>query len=144
MKNNVFSLLLIAVLSAFTFAQGSDGARITFTKETHDFGSIKNAADGNCIFEFTNTGNSPLVISSVKPSCSCMVANWSKSPVAPGEKGTVSVMYDTKRPGPISKSVTIRSNAVNEPTKMLRIRGNVAQPVEGASPVIKSETPETR
>jgi hypothetical protein len=35
------------------------------------------------------------------------------------------VKYDTKRPGPINKSVTINSNAVNEPVKVVRIKGNV-------------------
>ena len=40
-----------------------------------------------------------------------------------------------KRPGPIAKSVTITSNATNEPNKVVRIKGNVGPAPEGDSPV---------
>jgi hypothetical protein len=44
------------------------------------------------------------------------------------------VKYDTKRSGPINKSVTINSNAVNEPAKVVRIKGNVgADPNAGST-----------
>jgi hypothetical protein len=43
----------------------------------------------------------------------------------PGESSVITVKYDTKRPGPINKSVTINSNATNEPVKVVRIKGNV-------------------
>jgi len=43
----------------------------------------------------------------------------------PGATSAISVRYDTKRIGPINKSVTITSNATNEPTKVIRIKGKV-------------------
>jgi hypothetical protein len=46
------------------------------------------------------------------------------------------VKYDTKRPGPINKSVIITSNAVNEPTKVIRIEGKVENDTStGGAPV---------
>jgi hypothetical protein len=43
----------------------------------------------------------------------------------PGKTSEISVKYDTTRVGPITKSVTVTSNAVNEPTKVIRIKGTV-------------------
>ena len=90
-----------------------NGAKIEFETETIDYGTIENNADGNREFKFTNTGNSPLVISSAKGSCGCTVPTWPKEPIAPGKSSVIKVHYDTKRAGTFNKSVTLISNAVN-------------------------------
>jgi hypothetical protein len=82
-----------------------------------------------------------LIISNAKGSCGCTVPEWPKEPIAPGAKATIKVKYDTKRPGAINKSVTITSNAVNEPTKVIRIKGNVLPAPEGTAPVNNSGVP---
>lgn len=64
-------------------------------KETsHDFGLI-DEADGTVSydFEFTNTGDQPLVIKQVITGCGCTSAKWSKKPYAPGAKGTIRISY---------------------------------------------------
>ncbi|MBX3595078.1 DUF1573 domain-containing protein [Sphingomonas sp.] len=101
------------------------GARIVFEKELHDYGTVKFGANGTSTFVFENTGDAPLVIVSAKGSCGCVVPSWPKAPVMPGASGTIQVKYDTKRPGPINKSVTITSNAVNAPTIVIRVKGTV-------------------
>jgi len=116
-------------------AQIESGAKIDFLKEVHDYGNIKYGANGTCTFEFKNSGNAPLIISKATGSCGCTVPSWPKEPIAPGAKGEITVKYDTKRPGPITKSVTITSNAVNDPNKVVRIKGTVGPAPEGASPV---------
>jgi len=120
---------------------GSNGPKIDFKKEVHDYGDIKYAADGTCTFEFKNTGTAPLIISNAKGSCGCTVPEWTKEPINPGKTGVITVKYDTKRPGAINKSVTITSNAVNEPTKVLRIKGNVGEKPEDMAPVNTSGAP---
>ena len=144
MKKVVFSLLLMFVAVAMNSvnAQVESGAKIDFVKETHDYGTIKYGADGSCTFEFKNVGNAPLIISNAKGSCGCTVPSWPKEPIAPGAKGSIKVQYDTKRPGPINKSVTITSNAVNggEGT-VIRIKGNVLPAPEGSAPVNNSGAP---
>lgn len=122
-------------------AQIESGAKIEFTKDTHDYGTIKYGSDGSCSFEFKNTGNAPLIISNAKGSCGCTVPEWPKEPIAPGAKASIKVKYDTKRPGAINKSVTITSNAVNEPSKVIRIKGNVLPAPEGSAPVNNSGAP---
>ena len=144
MKKAVFTLMMMMV-AVFAFnkavAQVESGPKIEFTKETHDYGTIKYGADGTCTFEFKNTGNAPLIISNAKGSCGCTVPEWPKEPIAPGAKAKITVKYDTKRPGAINKSVTITSNAENEPTKVIRIKGNVLPAPEGSAPVNNTGAP---
>jgi hypothetical protein len=116
-------------------------AAITFDKEVHDYGNVKNGGDGSCVFTFTNTGTEPLMITSAKGSCGCTVPQWPTEPIAPGATGTINVRYDTMRTGPFEKMVTVMSNASNEPTKVLKIKGVVAAPVEGASPINDAGAP---
>jgi hypothetical protein len=137
-----FSLLFVASLAMNTVsAQIEKGAKIEFSKETHDYGNIKYDGDPYCSFEFKNTGNEPLIISNAKGSCGCTVPEWPKEPIAPGAKGAIRVKYDTKRPGPINKSVTITSNAINSPDMIIRIKGEVGPAPEGGAPVNTSGAP---
>jgi len=117
------------------------GPKIVFNKEVHDYGDIKYDGDPYCSFEFENKGDEPLIITNAKGSCGCTVPEWPKEPIAPGAKGTIRVKYDTKRPGDINKSVTITSNAVNEPTKVIRIKGTVGPAPAGGTPVDNSGAP---
>ena len=122
------SLLVAAMFSFNSFAQDTDagsGAIITIDKEIHDYGTIEQGADKGCTFTVTNTGTAPLIISFCKGSCGCTVPLCPKEAIAPGASATITVEYDTNRVGPINKSVTITSNADNEPQKIIRIKGNV-------------------
>ena len=106
-----------------------DGAKIEFETETIDYGTIENNADGNREFKFTNTGNEPLVITNAKGSCGCTVPTWPTEAIAPGESSVIKVHYATNRTGAFSKSVTLISNAINAPTKVIHIKGTVKPPV---------------
>src|SRR3989344_2939177 len=90
-------------------------AVITIDKEVHDYGTIEQGANGECTFTVTNTGTEPLIISLCKGSCGCTVPVCPQEPIAPGASATITVKYNTNNPGPINKSVTITSNASNEP-----------------------------
>ncbi len=137
MKNTIFlcALFLMGMVTSVNAQQVQDGPEITFEKEVHDYGKIKQGADGTVEFTFTNTGNAPLILSNAKGSCMCTVPMWPKEPIAPGKSATLKVKYDTKRVGAINKSVTITSNAVNAPTKVIRIKGYVQSPEESGAPV---------
>lgn len=118
------TFLLVATFGLVSYAQE---AEITFKAEEIDYGKVKAGSDGVRVFEFTNTGKAPLVITNVSSSCGCTVPSWTKEPVAPGEKGKIEVKYDTNRMGPISKTVQVTSNAKQNPVKSLRIKGEVIQ-----------------
>lgn len=53
-----------------------------------------------------------------------MVASYSREPVLPGERNVIKVRYDTKRIGPINKSITVYTN-VGEMPVILRVKGMV-------------------
>ena len=116
---------------------------ISLDKDVHDYGAIAQGANGTCEFKVTNTGDQPLIISNCQGSCGCTVPKCDTAPVVPGASTIITVKYDTNRLGPINKSVTITSNAVNAPTKVIRISGEVkavagatpTSPVKAASPV---------
>jgi len=103
---------------------------ITFDKTVHDYGEIEQNGDGTCYFSFTNDGKEPLILQKPQSSCGCTVPTWPKTPVLPGESDKMKVTYNTKRIGPINKTVTVRSNAKNN-VVVLRITGKVvAKPAE--------------
>ena len=138
MKKVMFTLSLVAAAmfgyNAAAQEVGANGPVITIDKETHDYGTMEQGGNGTCTFTVTNTGNEPLIISLCKGSCGCTVPSCPQEPIAPGASAKISVKYDTNRVGPINKTVTISSNAVNEPSKMIRIKGNiVAKPVDGGT-----------
>jgi hypothetical protein len=113
----------------------------------HDYGTIKQGANGTCEFTVTNTGDQPLIITNCQGSCGCTVPKCEKEPIKPGQKSTITVKYDTNRVGPINKSVTISSNAGNTPSKIVTIKGTVegsaattpTSPVKEVSPMAPVE-----
>ena len=121
-------LVLTGLFSTGVFAQ-EQVAKIEFKTDTVDYGEIAKGSDGVRIFEFTNTGNAPLVISKVSSSCGCTIPKKPEAPRAPGATGEIQVKYDTNRVGPIRKAITVISNA-ETPTVILKIKGEV-MPVDG-------------
>ncbi|UKN01583.1 DUF1573 domain-containing protein [Paracrocinitomix mangrovi] len=140
MRKAIFTLsLLVAAFVGFNAnaqevqTQPTSKAVITIDKETHDYGTITQGDNGECEFVVTNTGSEPLIISRCKGSCGCTVPTCPQEPIAPGKSAVIKVKYDTNRVGPIAKSVTITSNAGNEPNKVIRIKGQIkAKPADTA------------
>lgn len=129
MKNLFLSLAVLFASASASFAQTSQplsgGPKMTIDKEVHDYGTIKQNANGACEFLITNTGSEPLIISNAKGSCGCTVPEWPKAPILPGKSAAMTVRYDTKRVGPINKNVTITSNDTSNENVVVRIKGNV-------------------
>ena len=123
---NVITILFLALFTVSVSAQ-TKTAKIKFKTETIDYGTIEKGADGVRIFEFTNDGDAPLIISKVKSSCGCTIPSWPDKPIMPGQSGQIQVKYDTKRVMPIRKTITVTSNA-ERPTVALKIKGNVIDP----------------
>jgi len=120
---NVILILFVGLLSFGVFAQ-EKVAKIEFKTDVIDYGTIEKGSDGVRIFEFTNTGNAPLIISKVKSTCGCTVPKKPDGPIMPGETGEISVKYDTNRVNPIRKTITVTSNA-DTPSVALKIKGLV-------------------
>ena len=111
-------LVLFATLSI-------NSQEFKFEQETIDYGKIIKGSEGERTFVFTNVGDAPLIIQSIKSSCGCTVPKKPENPIMPGEKGEIKVSYDTKRIGGFSKQITILSNAITA-RKIVKIKGLVS------------------
>lgn len=121
MKNiNLFIVFFASLTMAY-----AQGPQLTFESNVIDYGTIEKGSDGIRVFRFTNTGDAPLIIEKVYSSCGCTIPKKPEAPIAPGEKGEIQVKYDTNRVGPIRKTVTVNSNATEQQTIALKIKGTV-------------------
>lgn len=99
---------------------------ITFDSLEHHFGTIAIGEKVRHQYAFKNTGDAPLVITDVKPSCGCTsLKDWPKEPVMPGESGTIGIEFNSDGfPGPISKTIMVHTNAVPSDV-FLKLTGTV-------------------
>ena len=126
-------LTAILFCTSITFAQQQSTAGVQINSGTlawtnglsYDFGKIKQNEPATCTFEFTNTGNDPVVITGAKPSCSCTVPEYTKDPVLPGKKGIVKATYNAHNPGVFSKTISVTTDKGE--TVVLKISGEVVQ-----------------
>lgn len=120
----LMAVLLVAGLTT-TFAQ----AKIEFDKLTNNFGTFSESTPvQKCTFTFTNKGDKPLIINQAVASCGCTVPEYTKTPVKPGEQGSIKVTYNGtgKFPGHFKKSITVRTNGAVEMTR-LYIEGDMTE-----------------
>ena len=122
-------ILLIATVFVSSLGFAQSGAKIDFVAKdnTIDYGKISKGSDnGIRVFQFTNTGNAPLVISSVQSTLSTTILSKPAGPIMPGKTGKIEVKYNMS-PGPIRKTITVESNAVNyeDGRVALKIKGEV-------------------
>ena len=87
------------------------GPKITWVEDSYELGNVPQGIPVHVTYEFTNTGNAPLIISNVEPACDCTNAEWPKTPVMPGQKGKIKVTFDAKNGGNFSKTAIVTSNA---------------------------------
>ncbi len=100
---------------------------IAFKEYEHDFGTIDQNTTNNYTFEFTNTGDKPLIIETATGSCGCTVPEYPKEPIPPGGTGKIKVEYKPgKQKGAQSKTITIIANTEPKDTR-LTIKANVKE-----------------
>ena len=95
-------------------------------KDIYDFGTILEGAVITHKFTIENKGNEPLLIPNVRSNCACAVADYTEK-ILPGEKGIITVEYDSKGSGGQTVDYKIRgeSNDPNHNSFDLSITGHV-------------------
>ena len=125
MKSLLTFLCLFKI--AFLFAQTNSiqpGAHAEYPSVIN-YDTIYQYDNGIREFYVKNTGDYPLIVSNCKTSCGCLVCNWYKEPIMPGDSAKFTAKYHTARVGPINKTITFSSNAKNGPYSRIRIKGMV-------------------
>ena len=120
-------LVLIAICASSIWCNEtlkSSSATLQFDKKVIHCDTLDEGIPHLFVFPFTNTGSDTLVICNVKTSCGCLVAQWPKKPILPGARDSIKAIYSTlMRPGPFTKSITVKSNDSADPTQFLYCKG---------------------
>lgn len=133
MKNLFLILFLIPVVAfsqtvatpsnANSIPKSDESPVLQFKEETWDFGNIPQGIPVTHVFEFSNSGKQPLIVSQATASCGCTTPVWTKEPVLTGKSGSISVTYNSAKEGSFVKTVTVLSHT-GDP-EYLTIKGNV-------------------
>lgn len=107
-------------------SQKPTGAHLHLESATHDFGDVSRKG-GDLVREFTfaNNGTTPLVVTRVVISCSCLKASFPRRPVAPGAKGVIRITYEPHKsePGAFNKVIHVYSNSIDG-RDVITVQGN--------------------
>ena len=127
MKINKILLLLIIIVSSTVSvnSQEANGPIISFEENKFNFDTIARNSNGEHNFFFVNAGSEPLLITSAFSSCGCVVPEFPKQPILPGEKSSIKVKYNTNIIGDFTKVIVVKSNDKEKPKSILRISGFV-------------------
>lgn len=115
MKQICIVILSFLMIFSGVYAQeDSKKAVITFEKQKHDFGEIKEGKKYTVEFKIRNTGDAPLIFTKIDVSCNCITIDYPREPIKPGENAVIKVTLDAnKKVGRIVKSIYVNSNAKN-------------------------------
>jgi Protein of unknown function (DUF1573) len=111
MRYVVFSL----IIGSFLFSCGENDSKLKvshsmnlpkdsslFTKITwldstsRDFGTISEGQKLEVAYRFMNSGDKPLIIARVQPSCGCTVAEQPDEPILPGKEGVIKASFNSE------------------------------------------------
>ena len=107
---------LIILNSALSIAQQ---AEFKFKDKVQRLGKVNEGEVINTAFTFTNTGDSPLIISDYKVACTCTKVSFPQEPILPGNTGEIKVNFDTSgKIGYQDRTITLLSNAEESPTEI--------------------------
>jgi hypothetical protein len=124
----MFIMIMLGIAGSLNRVIAQDSTKpiseIAWNTTSYDFGKIEQGKPVTAEFEFTNPSMVPLIISSVKPTCGCTIADYPKEPVQPGKSGKIAVTYNAASSGFFQKSIIVSSNA-NEGNIALVIKGEV-------------------
>jgi hypothetical protein len=94
---------------------------IQWLDSTKDFGKIQEGQMLDVSFRFKNTGDKPLVIQRVQPSCGCTVAEQPKEPIAPGDEGLIRANFNSQgHTGINHKTLSVYANTRGRQNHSLR------------------------
>lgn len=123
-------LALLILVSSVSLAQEANvpGPMITFEESEFNFQDIHQGEKVEHVFNFENTGDSPLIITNVQTTCGCTATNWEREPILPGSKSSIKVSFNSAgKMGRQNKVITIISNSV-APLNQIKITTNVLPP----------------
>jgi Protein of unknown function (DUF1573) len=120
----------LALLLWFVLFRSCLYAQITWISgKTHDFGTITEGKEVSHSFAFRNDGSDTLTIETTRTTCGCTGTVQSDKPVAPGQNGSVTVIFDGQVPlgNQFKKKVQVYFHQRRK-AEVLKIYGEVSNP----------------
>ncbi len=132
------SVLLLLLLAGLVSARSdtaapakTSGPRIEFSTNAFNFGKIDVGQFVRHTFYFTNTGDQPLEIRDVRPSCGCTTAGGYDKNVDPGKSGAIPVRFNSAGfKGDVHKTIVVMCNDPAKTNINLEISGTIFEPFE--------------
>lgn len=84
-----------ATAKADSIKKKSSG-RIEFTKEIHNFGTLKEGEVVVYSFQFKNTGDSSIRLTKVEPTCGCLSVQYNKADIESQTVSFIDVIFHTE------------------------------------------------
>ena len=92
-------------------APAGPSTSMAFDATEFNFGTVLEGEKVSHTYQFTNTGNEPLILSNAQGSCGCTVPKWPREPIPPGESADIVVEFNSKgKRGTRNQKVTITAN----------------------------------
>jgi len=120
---------LALLIAAAGFALAAKQPRITFKKDSWDFGKIKQGDEPTYEFVFKNEGDGALTIKNVETSCGCTAALVSDKKIDPGASGKIRVSFSSRGySGEVTKYIYVDTDDPGAPRLQLKISAAVDVP----------------
>lgn len=119
-------IVLLLSFSFFVTSATWAQPKVTIRREVANMGEIAFQQPAQVQFSLLNSGNEPLFIDKVIPSCGCTTVEWTQTAVNPNEEGTITAIYDAKMLGVFQKDLEVYTNASDAPF-YLHLQGRVVQ-----------------
>jgi hypothetical protein len=126
----LFTVIVMLMLGVGAFAQTNTQptpkkeSAVKFNEYNFNFGEVAYGSDVSHVFTFKNISNTPVAVKNVATSCGCTTPSYSKEPVMPKKSGQITAKYDSTRPGPFTKTLTV---SLNDEEIILTISGTIKQ-----------------
>lgn len=126
----IFTTLLVSHSFAETpYVLNFDGVELQLAdgREVIDLGEISQGSAASVAITLHNRSTIPLSVVNVRSSCGLSIPAWPRQPIEPGGEARIQLRYDSTRPGPINRILTIHANTYHSTTH-LSVQGIVIIP----------------
>lgn len=117
-------LFIFLILSSIGYTQ--DKGKLNFEEKVIDFGELKENTVAKKTISFKNSGDQKVTIDSVRSTGHIKIEQYPKNPIPPENEKQITISYNTKKIGPIRRTITVFSDAEN-PIISLKVKGIVVK-----------------
>lgn len=125
-----FGLFVTVVTLSIGWNAAHAAPHASVTHPLYDFGAVPQGKKVEHAFIVRNTGDSPLAIKSIRPSCGCTAANASSPVVQPGKTAEIKVTFNSANfTGAVHKTIALGTDDPKAPVTTLTLKGSVIEEI---------------